>query len=55
MEKGHKAKQPGPGEEPRIDITTPREGLLKREGMSILSHGVCKQGWVDLWASCKEE
>lgn len=39
MEKGHKAKQPGPVEDPRTDIITPREGLLKREGMSHLSRG----------------
>ena len=55
IEKGHKAKQPGPAEEPGTDLTTPREGLLKREGMSSLSLGVCKQGWIDLWASCREE
>lgn len=48
-------EQPGPVDEPRADITTTREGLPQREGMSILSLGVCKLGWADLRVSCREE
>lgn len=48
-------EQPGPVDEPRADITTTREGLPQREGMSILSLEVCKLGWADLRVSCREE